>query len=98
MLVHIGKDKLISDKDIIGIFDLENTTSDDESCTAEFLSEAEKNGNAEYVLSLDISKAIDTPRAFVVCGSKRNGKKVYITGFSSETLLKKTENALKRGY
>lgn len=98
MLVHIGKDKLISDKNIIGIFDLENTTSSDESCTAEFLSEAEKNGNLEYILSLDIFKAIDTPRAFVVCNSKKSENKVYITGFSSETLVKKTENALKRGY
>ncbi len=98
MLVHIGKDKLISDKNIIGIFDLENTTSDEESDTEKFLSEAEKNGNLEYVLSLDVFKAIDTPRAFVVCNSKNNENKVYITGFSSETLVRKTENALKRGY
>ncbi len=97
MLVHIGKDKLISDKDIIGIFDLENTTGDG-SDTEKFLSEAEKKGNVEYVLSLDIFKAIDTPRSFVVSNSKNNENKIYITGFSSETLVRKTENALKRGY
>ena len=97
MLVHIGKDKLISDKDIIGIFDLENTTGDG-SDTEKFLSEAEKNGNVEYILSLDLFKAIDTPRAFVVCNSEKTENKVYITGFSSETLVRKTENALKRGY
>ena len=97
MLVHIGKDKLISDKDIIGIFDLENTTGDGNN-TEKFLSEAEKNGNVEYVLSLDIFKAIDTPHSFVVCNSKNSENKVYITGLSSETLVRKTENALKRGY
>lgn len=95
MLVHIGKDKLISNKDIVGIFDLENTTGEDESDTVEFLSEAEKNGEVEYVLSLDMEKAIDTPRSFIVCGSKNKKKKVYITGFSSETLVRKTEKAEK---
>lgn len=92
MLVHIGKDKLISSKEIVGIFDLENTTQDDTE-TAEFLSNAEKNGELEYVLSLDVYKAIDTPRAFIVCNSKKNGRKIYVTGLSAEALLRRVNKA-----
>ena len=47
MYIHIGDGKVIRKKDIIGIFDLENTSIGKK--TREFLRRCEKKGEIEYV-------------------------------------------------
>ena len=47
MYLHIGEGKVVSKKNIIGIFDLENTSTSKK--TREFLRINEKKGNTEYV-------------------------------------------------
>ena len=75
MYLHIG----IDTDDILGIFDLDNTTV--QKSSKEFLANAEKAGEVENVCT-------DLPKSFVVC--LENGRrKVYITQIASSTIIKR---------
>ncbi len=79
MYLHIGIDKIIKTENILGIFDLDNTTV--QKSSKEYLARAEKAGEVENVCT-------DLPKSFVVC--LENGKrKVYITQIASSTILKR---------
>ena len=79
MYLHIGIDKVIDTGDILGIFDMDNTTV--QKSSKDYLSAAEKAGEVEIVCT-------DLPKSFVVC--LENGKrKVYITQIASSTILKR---------
>lgn len=80
MYIHIGGDREISDKEIIGIFDLDNTTvskNTSKNATSLMLEKAQKEGRVETVMD-------DIPRSFVVTKNK-----VYITQLSVQTLTKR---------
>ena len=80
MYLHLGQDKVVKKKNIIGIFDLDTATVSKK--TRDFLANAEKKGNV-------INVTYELPKSFVVCSE--NGKtKVYISQLSSTTLLKRT--------
>lgn len=72
MYIHLGNDTAVPDKDIIGIFDIENTSVS--RITKEFLSETGKSGKTVYV-------SYDMPKAYVLCTDS-----VYITAVSPLTL------------
>ena len=55
MYLYLGQDCVIREKTIIGIFDLDNTSTS--KITREFLNRAQREGNAETV-------ADDLPKAF----------------------------------
>ena len=79
MYLHLGQDTVVREGDIIGVFDLENTSVS--KITKEFLDTKEKKGwiyNVSYEL----------PKSFVLCADKE-GTKVYITQISSATLRKR---------
>ena len=79
MYLHLGQDTVVREGDIIGVFDLENTSVS--KINKEFLAAAEKKGwiyNVSYEL----------PKSFVLCADKE-GTKVYITQISSATLRKR---------
>ena len=76
MYIHLGEDKAVWGDDIIGIFDIENTTVS--RVTREFLANCGKNGTAVTVNN-------EMPKAFAVCGDK-----VYITQVSPLTLRRRT--------
>lgn len=78
MFLHIGEGKIISKKDIVGIFDLETTSVSKK--TKEFLKINEKKGNMEYI-------GTEIPKTYVVSSKK----KVYITQISPQTLHKRAE-------
>lgn len=80
MYLHVGLDKVITFDDIIGIFDLDTSTVS--KVTRDYLAAAEKNGEVENVCN-------DLPKSFIVCCTDE-GKKVYISQLSSQTLLKRT--------
>ena len=67
--------------EIIGIFDLENTSISKR--TRDFLNRAEKEGRI-------ITISYDLPRSFVIAGKKKKNSKIYISKISSSTLLKRT--------
>jgi len=100
MYLHLGQNFVVPEADIIGIFDMDNTTSS--HITRKFLSEAEKSGRVTSVSD-------GLPNSFVVCageesrsriapppeknaGSRgeRGKTKVYLSQLSSQTLLKRS--------
>ena len=81
MFLHIGEGKVISKKDIIGIFDLETTSISKK--TREFLRINEKKGNLEYI-------SAEIPKTYIITDSKLK-KKVLVTQISSQTLQKRAE-------
>ena len=81
MYLHLGMNKVIVFDDIIGIFDLDNTTVSKNP--RDYLAKAEKAGIVENV-------CYDLPKSFIVCRNKEGENKVYIAQISSTTLLKRT--------
>ena len=79
MFLHLGMEKVVNCADIVGIFDLENTTV--YKPTRVFLERAEKEGRVVNVCS-------DIPKTFVVVN--QNGvEQVYISGITTTQLYKK---------
>ena len=81
MYIHLGNNIMLPTSEIIGIFDLENTSVSKR--TRDFLKKAEKAGKV-------ITVSYDLPRSFVVAGKKKEDIKIYISQISSSTLLKRT--------
>ncbi len=86
MFIHIGHDTVIIDKEIIGIFDMENTTVMKK--TVDFLNSAEKLKQVRNVAPYEL------PKSFIVC-EEPSGKVIYISPVSVGTILKRIENAKK---
>lgn len=81
MYLHLGNDIVVKTEDIIGIFDLDNTTVS--AHTRKYLSKSEKEKQVIYV-------SLELPKAFIVCKGKKDKKqKIYISQISSQTLLKR---------
>lgn len=85
MYLHLGNDVIVNNKDIIGIFDMDNTTVSKQ--TRKYLSERTKNKEV-------INVSMELPKSFVVC-SKKSNKRVYISQLSPRTLLNR-QNFLKK--
>ncbi len=83
MLLNIGQEKMIFDKDIIGIFDLDNTTVS--KATRDYINFSVKKDECVTV-SMD-----DLPKSFIVC--EKNGKRtVYISPFNTATVYRRIES------
>ena len=78
MYLSIGNDMAVRDKSIIGIFDLDNTTTSKR--TRDFLNRAEKEGQ---VVPCD-----DLPKAFVLTW-EYGMSQVHLTSLSASTLEKR---------
>ena len=85
IFLHLGENITVSSDQIIGLFDLDNTTVSKK--TRDFLSNAEKNGEVVYINN-------QLPKCFVVCKDKqdKNKKIVYVTQLSLQALSKRLEN------
>lgn len=79
MYIHLGGDYVVPQEEIIGIFDLENTTISKN--TRDFLNLSEKRHQV-------INVSYELPKSFVVT-SKNNETKVYISQISPTTLYKR---------
>lgn len=79
MYLHLGNETVIRQSDIIGIFDLDNSTIS--AKTREFLTNAQKNGQIVNVSS-------ELPKSFVVC-RECGSLKIYICQLSPLTLSKR---------
>lgn len=78
MYLSIGNDFAVRENSIIGIFDMDNTTTS--KSTREFLEKAEKEGQ---VIPCD-----DLPKAFVLT-AEYGLSRVHLTSLSSYTLEKR---------
>ena len=82
MYLHLGGSVVIPERDVLGIFDLDNT-----SCsrrTRDFLARAEKAGQV-------VSVGEDLPKSFLLCRDRQGAVTVYLSQLSSATLLKRVE-------
>lgn len=82
MYLHLGNEKMIREKDIVGIFDLDTTTVS--KATRKYLSQSEKEGAVVNVTS-------ELPKSFIVC-SENKKKTVYLSQLNSLTLGKRNDN------
>ena len=78
MYLNIGNDMAVRDRNIIGIFDMDNTSTSKR--TREFLSKSEKEGN---VVPCD-----DLPKSFVLT-AEYGMERIYLTSLSAATLEKR---------
>lgn len=83
MYLHLGQNTVINLNEIIGIFDLDNTTVSKK--TRDYLSFAEKEGRVKVV-------SLELPKSFIVCSSEKEKNSVYLSQISTSTLLKRTED------
>ena len=78
MYLDIGKNMAVRDKSIVGIFDLDNTSTS--ARTREFLNHAEQEGQ---VVPCD-----ELPKTFILT-SEYGFHRVHLTGYSTSTLEKR---------
>ena len=83
MYLHLGQSVVVPFHDIIGIFDLDNTSSSRH--TRAFLERAEKEGRV-------VSVTGDLPKSFALCQRGREAPVVYLSQLSSTTLKGRIEN------
>lgn len=88
MYLHLGQSTVITHDEIIGIFDLDNTTVSKK--TRDYLSKAEKDGVVNVV-------SYELPKSFIVCQKGKNKQQVYLSQISTTTLLKRTEEKINFG-
>ena len=78
--LHIGQNVMLPDRQIIGIFDLDNTSTSKH--TRAFLKQAEDDG-------VVISACEDIPKAFIVCDHPYHRQIVYLSQLNTQTLMKR---------
>ena len=80
--LHIGMNVMVDPRRVIGIFDLDNTSTS--KLTRRFLDGAEKEGVVQ-------SACADIPRSFVVCDHPYHRQIIYLSQLNSQTLLKREQ-------
>ena len=80
--LHIGMNVMVDPRRVIGIFDLDNTSTSKH--TRRFLDGAEK----EVVVQ---SACEDIPKSFVVCDHPYHRQIIYLSQLNSQTLLKRAQ-------
>ena len=80
--LHIGMNVMVDPRRVIGIFDLDNTSTS--KLTRRFLDGAEKEGVVQ-------SACEDIPRSFLVCDHPYHRQIIYLSQLNSQTLLKRAQ-------
>jgi extracellular matrix regulatory protein B len=81
VFLHLGENVVVPIKDIIGIFDLQNTMYS--SDTIQFLRLAEEDGFVQRITE-------EKPKSFIIA-EVNNKSKIYLSPISSTTLTKRTD-------
>ena len=79
MYLHLGQDVVVNTNDVIGIFDMENTS------TSRFTREFLRRANKEIKV---VTVSYEMPKSFVLC-SRGNEYTLYISQISPATLRKR---------
>ncbi len=82
MYLDLGQDAVISDKNIIGIFDLDTSTVSKK--TREYLNKAEKEG---YALTVSL---YELPRSFTVTAENAEDQKVIVSPLSVNAVISRS--------
>ena len=84
MYIHLGRDYVLNDRDIIGIFDLETTTTSPRG--REFLNYAQKNGAV-------VSLSDDLPQCYVLADAPVDT--VYLSELSSAAMRRRAQKMVE---
>lgn len=82
MYLHLGQGTVARREDLIGIFDLDNTTTS--RMTRAFLERAEREGEVE-------SAGEDLPKSFALCVGRNGRQRIVLSQLSTATLRLKAE-------
>lgn len=82
MYLHLGNGVVVRKSEVLGVFDLDNTSTS--AITRKYLSGAEKDGRVVSVAEGEL------PKSFVLCDGAQ-GERVYLCQLNSSTLLKRSE-------
>lgn len=83
MYLHLGNDVVVRKQEIVGVFDLDNTSQS--ALTRRYLAAAEKAGAVVNAAGDEL------PKSFVVCAAPDGGQRVYLSQLNSSTLSKRSE-------
>ena len=83
MYLYLGQECVVCTKDIIGIFDLDNTTVS--KITRDMLHKAEQNGEVVTIMG-------DLPKSYVVCSEKKDTQNIYISPVTPTTLTRRVRH------
>ena len=83
MYLHLGQEVVVKEEEVVGIFDLDNTTVS--KASRDYLAHAEKNKQV-------INVSFELPKTFILTNNKKEGNRIYISQISSSTLVKRAEN------
>ena len=79
MYLHLGQDTIVNQRDIVGVFDMDNSTVSRH--TRAFLARAQREGRV-------VNVSLELPKSFIVC--EENGREtVYISQISTAKLLRR---------
>ena len=81
MYLHLGQDVVVKTEQVVGIFDMENSTVS--GITRQYLAKATKQGRV-------VNVSMEMPKTFIVCSGKEKEITVYISQISAATLRKRT--------
>ena len=82
MYLHLGQEVVVRHADVIGVFDMDNTTISPH--TRDFLRKAENDGRVTYV-------SMELPKSFTVCAPQKGEHQVYISQIAPSTLRKRAK-------
>ena len=82
MYLHLGQSFMLPDRDILGVFDLDNASWAYK--TRKFLERAEAEGRTIWLTG-------DLPRSFILADSRWGEPVVYMSPLSSATLASRAE-------
>ena len=84
MYLHLGNDVAVRKTEVVGVFDLDNTSQS--ALTRRYLAAAERAGSV-------INAAGDElPKSFVIVSAREGDQTVYLSQLNSSTLLKRSES------
>ena len=81
MYLHLGQDVVVKMEQVVGIFDMENSTVS--KITRQYLALAQKQGRV-------VNVSMEMPKTFIVCSGRDQQITVYISQISAATLRKRT--------
>lgn len=85
MVLHLGQDTIVNTEQIVGVYDLDNTTVSKH--TRAYLARAQQEGRVVNVSS-------ELPKSFIVCADS-GVETVYLSQLAPVTLLKRSRQLLQ---
>lgn len=87
MYLHLGRDIVVTQQDIVGVFDMDTSTWSKH--TKAFLTRCQQENRV-------VNVSDELPKSAVLCVGRDGGTVVYISQLSSQTLLKRSREPLSK--